>query len=283
MTDTTTPFANLRQVTIPFEGLRANAYEGGEGRALLIVHGSGPGASSIGNWRLVLDDLAERYHVLAIDLIGFGLSDRKPEPPYFDFDLWVRQIVAALDHLGGTEIGIIGHSLAGALVLKAASLDSRIGGVLTTGTMGAPMPVNPALDYVWRCPASREEMRRAAQALIADHGLITDAYLDFRMQVIGSKEYQRYFNAMFDQPFETYIEAAVLDDETLARITVPVLMLHGTKDEPIPAETGSIALQPKLPRADVLLLCNCSHSVAMERRGSFLNAVFGHFEARRSV
>ncbi|HUT48123.1 MAG TPA: alpha/beta hydrolase [Alphaproteobacteria bacterium] len=257
-----------------------NAYEGGDGRALLMVHGSGPGASSIGNWQLVLDDLAARYHVLAIDLIGFGLSDRKPEPPYFDFDLWIRQIGTALDYLGATDIGLVGHSLAGALVLKAASLDSRVSGVLTTGTMGALMPVNPALNYVWRCPTSREEMRRAAQALIADHSLITDAYLDFRMQVVGSKEYQRYFNEMFDQPFETYIAAAVLDDETLARISAPVLMLHGTEDDPIPAETGSIALQPKLPKADVLLLHNCSHSVAMERRAAFLNAVFGHFEGR---
>jgi 2-hydroxymuconate-semialdehyde hydrolase len=275
--DAASPFAKLRARSIPFEGLRMNAYEGGDGRALLFVHGSGPGASSIGNWRLVLDDLATRFRILAIDLIGFGLSDRKPEPPYFDFDLWGRQIAAALDHLAAADVGLIGHSLAGALVLKAASLDRRVGAVLTTGTMGAPMPVNPALDYVWRCPASREEMRRAAQALIADHSLITDAYLDFRMQVIGSPEYQRYFNEMFDQPFETYIEAAVLDDETLARITVPVLLLHGTEDDPIPAETGSIALQPRLPRADVLLLHNCSHSVAMERRETFIKAVLGHF------
>lgn len=277
MTDATTPFARLRRVSIPFEGLRMNGYEGGRGRALLVVHGSGPGASSIGNWRPVLDDLTERYRVLAIDLIGFGLSDRKAEPPCFDFDLWVRQIRTALDHLGESDIGLIGHSLAGALVLETAAHDRRVGGVLTTGTMGAPMPVNPALGYVWRCPGSRAEMRIAAQALIADHRLITDDYLDFRMQVIGSEDYRRYFNAMFDRPFETYIDAAVLDEDTLAGITAPVLMLHGTEDEPIPAENGSLALQPKLPRADVLLLHGCGHSVAMERRETFLNAVFGHF------
>ena len=226
----------------------------------------------------MLDDLAERYHVLAIDLIGFGLSDRKPEPPYFDFDLWIRQIGTALDYLGDTNFGLVGHSLAGALALKAASLDPRVTAVLTTSTMGAPMPVNSALRrYVWRCPTSREEMRQAAQALIADHSLITDAYLDFRMEVVGSKDYQHYFNAMFDQPIESYIQAAVLDDATLAGISAPVLMLHGINDAPIPAETGSIALQPKLPLADVFLLHNCSHSIAMDRRDTFLNAVFGHF------
>lgn len=277
MTDGTTPFAKLRRISFPFEGLNANGYEGGEGRAVLVVHGSGPGASSIGNWRLVLDDLAERYRVLAIDLIGFGLSDRKTSTPYFDFDLWVRQIAAAIDYLGERAVGLIGHSLAGALALKVASLDSRVDAVLTTGTIGAPIPVNPALEHVWRCPSSREEMRMAAKSLIADHSLITDAYLDFRMQVIESEEYQRYFNAMFDQPFEAYIAAATLEDEVLARVSAPVLMLHGIQDDPVPAETGSIALQPKLPRADVLLLHDCSHSVAMDRREAFLSAVFGHF------
>lgn len=278
MTDTSTPFAGLRRISFLLDGLTVNGYEGGEGPALLLVHGSGPGASSIGNWRLVLDNLAERYRVLAIDLIGFGLSDRKTTKPYFDFDLWIRQIRGAIDYMGERSLGLIGHSLAGALVLKVASLDDRVDAVLTTGTMGASMRANQALDHVWRCPASREEMRTAAKSLIADHRLITEAYLDFRMEVIGSEDYQRYFNAMFDQPFETYIEAATLGAETLAGITVPVLMLHGTKDGPIPAETGSVALQSKLPRADVLLLHGCSHSVAMDRREMFVTAVFGHFK-----
>ena len=272
------PFTRVRQIELSFRGLSVNAYEGGAGRPLLLVHGSGPGASSIGNWRIVLDALAESYRVLAIDLIGFGGSDRKPAPPYFDFALWVDQIGAALDYLDAPDMGVIGHSLAGALVLAAAARDRRVGAVMTTGTMGAPMPVNPALDHVWRCPASREEMRVAARSLVHDPSVITDAYLDFRMDVIGSAEYRSYFNAMFEGPFERYIAAAVLDEATLRAIAAPVLMLHGRDDRPIPAETGSIALLPKLPRADLLLLHGCGHSIAMERRAAFLssaNAFFG--------
>ena len=41
-----------------FNGLRVAYWEGGSGEPLLLIHGSGPGASTLGNWRLVLDELA---------------------------------------------------------------------------------------------------------------------------------------------------------------------------------------------------------------------------------
>lgn len=271
------PFTRLEQVSFSFKGLKVNGYTGGSGKPVLVVHGSGPGASAIGNWRLVLDSLAAQHRVLAIDLIGFGQSDRKPQMPYFDFELWVEQIRAALDYMDAPAVGLIGHSLAGALVLKAAAIDSRVSAVLTTGTMGAPMAVNAALSYVWRCPTSREEMRVAAKSLMADSSLITESYLDFRMQVIGSTEYQIYFNSMFSENYDRYIQAATLSDETLAEVKVPVLMLHGRNDLPIPAETGSIALLEKLPSADLYLLNNCGHSISMERTKAFMAAALGHF------
>jgi 2-hydroxymuconate-semialdehyde hydrolase len=144
--------------------------------------------------------------------------------------------------------------------------------------MGAPMAVNPALDHVWRCPRSRDDMRIAAGSLIHDKSLITDAYLDFRMNVIGVDKYPDYFDTMFNEPFETYIGASVLGDQVLSDVHVPVLMVHGRNDLPIPAEATSQILQTKLPAADLLLLHNCGHSVAMERRSAFLAAVFGHFQ-----
>ena len=92
-----------------FNGLRVAYWEGGSGEPLLLIHGSGPGASTLGNWRLVLDELARDFHVIAPDLIGFGQSDRKPEAPYFDLDLWAvkpRQRWICLTAPGSTSWGI---------------------------------------------------------------------------------------------------------------------------------------------------------------------------------
>jgi hypothetical protein len=44
-------------------------------KPLVLIHGFGPGASSY-EWRKNVDALAEQFRVYALDLLGFGLSDR---------------------------------------------------------------------------------------------------------------------------------------------------------------------------------------------------------------
>lgn len=41
---------------------------------ILLLHGSGPGANAISNWQFALPFLATKYHCLAPDIAGFGLS-----------------------------------------------------------------------------------------------------------------------------------------------------------------------------------------------------------------
>jgi len=255
-----------------FEGLSVGCRIGGAGLPLLLIHGSGPGASTIGNWRLVLEDLANRYHVHAMDLVGFGESDRKPAPPYFDFELWLRQCRAMIARMPGERIGIIGHSISGALALRLAASEPRVAGVLATGTMGAPFALTEGTRLCWTYPETRADLLRAARALIADEALIDEAYVAAREAVLRQSGYGAYFNTMFGGDKQAYIDAAVIPPAELARITCPVTLLHGRADGGFPAEPLSLALARHLPQADVVLLGGCSHSIAMERPGHLLDA-----------
>ena len=38
----------------------------------MLIHGSGPGVTSYANWRLVIPALAEKFRVIAPDMVGFG-------------------------------------------------------------------------------------------------------------------------------------------------------------------------------------------------------------------
>ena len=100
----------LAERDITVEGHGVHLWEGGDGFPILMLHGSGPGAGTVGNWRLVLEPLAARYRITATDLIGFGASGRKAQEPYFDLPLWRRQAQAVLALLPGDEVGVIGHS-----------------------------------------------------------------------------------------------------------------------------------------------------------------------------
>src|SRR5690606_34550359 len=66
---------------------KVHYWEGGSGFPVLMMLGVGPGTSIVGNFGPVLEPLCEHLHVFAMDLIGFGRSDRKPDAPFFDVDL----------------------------------------------------------------------------------------------------------------------------------------------------------------------------------------------------
>jgi 2-hydroxymuconate-semialdehyde hydrolase len=262
-----------------FEGLRV-AYEvRGAGAPLLLLHGSGPGASSLGNWRTVLPALAERFTVHTVDLVGFGRSDRKSQAPYFDYPLWVRQAEAMLARIGGDgPVGIIGHSLSGAIALTLASRQRRVAAVMTTGSMGASFTPNDATHRTWRCPRNRDELRRAIEGLVHDASRIDDAYLDAREPVVFAPDYADYFDTMFGGDQQRYIDAAVLSPDVLAAIRCPVLMLHGRDDTAFPASV-SLEVSKSIADADVVLLARCSHSVAFEHPSKFVAAANAFFDA----
>lgn len=269
---------DLREEQIAFDGMSMMVYRGGAGAPLLMIHGSGPGASSIGNWRTVLPALAARYDVYAMDLIGFGKSARKPSAPFFDFGLWVRQAKALLECVPGEKVGVIGHSISGAIALTLAAASPRVAAVLTTGTMGAPFEATEATRRCWRCPTTREELVRALQGLIHDTSVIDEAYLAAREPIVFAPGYAGYFDSMFAGEPSQYICAATLDDATLAHILCPVALLHGRNDIAFPP-SSSVQIAERLPHADLTLLSDCSHSVAFERSDVFLATAQRLFDA----
>ena len=259
-----------RQFT--FETIPVHSIEGGGGMPLLLIHGSGPGASTIGNWRLILEPLAERYHVFAMDLVGFGQSGRRPAPPFFDMQLWLRQCQALLARMPGEQVYVLGHSLSGALALKLAAAEPRIAKVLTTGTMGAAFEVNEDTVRCWSFPEDRAAMAATARVLIHDHSHITDAYLDNRVKTLfADPGYKDYFQSMFSGDRQRFVTEALLSPEELSRITVPVTMLHGRDDTAFPPGI-TLQLARSLPQADVTLLAQCSHSIALEQPQKLLAA-----------
>ena len=247
-----------------FEGVPVYAITGGSGLPLLLIHGSGPGASTIGNWRLILEPLAARCHVHAMDLIGFGQSGRRPEPPYFDVDFWLRQCKALIARMPSERIGILGHSLSGALALKLAASEPRVAAVMTTGSMGAAFTVNDGTRRCWTFPRDRAALVATAETLIHDRRHITDAYIDNRVKTLfGDTEYQRYFTAMFAGDPQRFVTEAVVTEAELAQIHCPLMMMHGREDIAFPPAI-SLELAARLPQADIALLAQCSHSIALE-------------------
>src|SRR4051812_9322880 len=98
---------------ISLHGHRVSYRTGGDGPLLVLVHGI---TSSSASWEGVLPSLAERFTILAPDLLGHGQSDK----PSGDYSLGshaclVRDLMLTLGHGPGT---IVGHSLGGGVAMQ---------------------------------------------------------------------------------------------------------------------------------------------------------------------
>jgi pimeloyl-ACP methyl ester carboxylesterase len=77
-------------------------------------------------------DLAERgNHVVTVDLLGHGRSDRPPDPSLYSIQIYAEQVIALLDHLGVDEAVIGGTSLGANTTLEACQrAPERVRGML---------------------------------------------------------------------------------------------------------------------------------------------------------
>ena len=88
----------------------------GQGRPLVLVHGF---AGSIYTWHRLVPLLADRFTVYALDLPGFGLSD-KPSDYAYDMQSQGRLVLGFMDALGLKTAALAGHSMGGIVVSCSA-------------------------------------------------------------------------------------------------------------------------------------------------------------------
>src|SRR5882724_5603129 len=100
-------------------GVRLRVVEAGSGSPVILIHGLFVDHTS---WDLVMPELAETFRVVALDLPGFGASE-KPPPSRFPYgiDAFAEAIA---DLYAGLELGpaaVVGHALGGAVALTLAA------------------------------------------------------------------------------------------------------------------------------------------------------------------
>jgi 2-hydroxymuconate-semialdehyde hydrolase len=258
-------------------GHQVHYLEGGSGFPLLMLHGVGPGTSVVGNFGPVLEPLSQHFHVFAMDLIGFGGSERNRNKPYFDVELWVRQADEMVALIPPGPVGIIGHSMGGAMALKLAARNPRIVKAMTSCTVGAPYPINDALSGFWSAPADRAGLRQAMGRMVHAAESVSDDMIEDRWKLLTQEGYPDYCRELFAEPRQRLLDSAVLSDDEIGRISAQVVMLHGRNDQPCPPEQTTLVLSRKLPHADVHLLGRCGHNLPRERSAAFIEIASAFF------
>ena len=98
--------------------------EAGEDPPLILLHQT---ASSSVMWARALPYFSKRYHVVAMDTPGFGMSDHPSEQPTEGIPYYSKAVIGLPDHLGYEQANIVGfHTGASIAVDVAAHSPERV-------------------------------------------------------------------------------------------------------------------------------------------------------------
>ena len=254
--------------TIGAGGIETSYLEAGSGETVLMLHGSGPGVSALANWQHNIPTLAQRFHVLAPDIVGFGTTER-PEDIVYSLRTWTDHVWAFMDARGMEKARVIGNSLGGRIALQMATdQPDRIAKMVLMGTPGVGMTPTEGLAALRAYEPSHDAMRELLRNYFAvDPAMITDELVQIRYEAsIADGAYEAY-RAMFFDPRHAGSELGITEDEVRA-IATPTLLIHGREDKVVALQV-SVALLGLLPNADLHVFSACGHWTQIERADEF--------------
>jgi pimeloyl-ACP methyl ester carboxylesterase len=246
-------------------GIGTHYLEAGSGPALLLIHGGGAGADSWGNWKDCIPRYAPRFRVIAVDMVGFGRSD-KPNPAEFDYSQAARNahIISFIEQLALRPVNIIGNSMGGATALGVAMRRPElIRKMVLMGAAGLAVDnPDPAARQALAFDFTREGMRRLMMALAGPTYSIDEALLQYRFALASDPAAKAALAAMRGGKL-TYPE------EEIARVKVPTLVVGGKLDR-IAVLARTYRFLELLENSWGFILPHCGHWVMMEAPEQFV-------------
>lgn len=245
-----TPEAVDRFVTAG--GYRLHYVEAGTGPVVVLLHGLG---ANVRAWRSTVPALSADHRVIAIDLLGFGQSD-KPQIPYRVGTL-VDSVTAALDELQISSATVVGNSLGGwVAAMLTTTRPERVEKLVLVDAAGyGQEPGALVRDYL----RERDPGTLAlAQRMVA--GMTPEQQKAMQM-LVASMVAQR-MSRSDGFALAALAESIYRGDDLLGaevkRITAPTLVVWGRDDRIVPLHVAD-ALAQDIPGAKKVVLDGCGH------------------------
>ena len=233
----------------------------GPGQDIFLLHGF---ASSTYSWEKIAPLLqAKGYHVWALDMKGFGWSDKPDGADYSPWQL-MAEVNAWMEWMGLKKVVFVGNSLGGAIAWNMA-LDhqdkvKKLVLIDAAGFMhGTPLPVRlsglPGAAAAARLVFGRWVVEDGLEQVYFDPSRITEAQIDAYYDRLRTE------NALDALTALGHSVSGINTDQYASRIpevSVDTLIIWGRDDKWIPVEDG-FQFKKALPNAKLVLIPFCGH------------------------
>jgi 2-hydroxy-6-oxonona-2,4-dienedioate hydrolase len=215
---------------------------------LLFIHGLG---SSADRWLDIPDALSLYFHTLAIDLPGFGGSDKPLDMNYTieAFSDLVRQFIDKIriteEDQGNNKprtITLVGHSLGGYIASRIAAADNsnsldKLVLVDSSGNLEKPTPLlDQYLDAAMN--PTKEKVRKVFEQMVANPLLISDVFVQGFIDRINNPNSKFAFESSLRNSANTQIGIKNLNK--IGEKGILTLIIWGMHDKVIPTQHSQI-------------------------------------------
>ena len=243
----------------------------GTGQPLVLVHGFG---AAIGHWRKNIPAWAAAgYRVYALDLLGFGNSD-KPAIAY-SLELWQELLEDFWREQVQTPAIFIGNSIGALLsLMMAANAPTMVSGAVLLNVAGGlnhrPHELNPILGlvmagftklvsnpitgkFIFNQIRQKSRIRNTLTQVYCDRTAITDELVDILYLPSCDPGAQTVFASVLTAP------AGPSPAELLPQVNCPLLVLWGEADPWTPIKGAEIFTQREIPVIPIPHTGHCPH------------------------
>ncbi|WP_175849740.1 alpha/beta fold hydrolase [Burkholderia cepacia] len=244
------------------------------GETVVMLHGSGPGASGWANFNRNLEPLVEKgYRVILMDCPGWSKSD-----PIVctgsRSELNARALKGLLDAIDVPgPVHIIGNSMGGhSAVAFALANPSRVGKlILMGGGTGGPsqfvlMPTEgiKLLQGLYREPTI-ENLKKMMSVFVYDTSSLTDELFQARLNnMLAQKEHLENFTKSLAANPKQFPDVG----HRLSEVKAPTLIIWGRDDRFVPMDVG-LRLLWGMPNAELHIFNRCGHWAQWEHADKF--------------
>jgi pimeloyl-ACP methyl ester carboxylesterase len=245
--------------TVQVFGQKIVFYEAGAGPNVILIHGLGADASS---WMFNIAALSEKYHVLALDQIGFGQSSK----PLVDYKIgtFVDFLHEFMRVLRIPQATLVGSSLGGWIAADFAARYPQMVEKLVLVDAAGIKPTGDPRPAVDLNPATLEGTRRVLESIVYDKRWVNDQMVqqafEKRLRTSDGYTIERVLAGVFAG--HQYL------DDKLGAIHAPTLAAWGRNDELAPLSAGE-RFQKGIAGAKIVVFDQCGHIPQVEKAAEF--------------
>lgn len=253
---------------VQVDGLNLHYTEAGSGPPVLLLHGW-PTSSFL--WRNVMPGMAGTNRVIALDLPGFGQSD-KPLDRSYNFEFHRKILDGFLDALSIDQLGLVVHDLGGPVGLYwAVHNRERVTRLALLNTLVYPKPSLAVIAFVAaaRMPLLRSQLvspaglKFAMRIGIYDRENLTDEVVAGVQAPFADRDARK---ALLKTAYELNPGGFYKIANGLKAFSVPVRIIYGEKDRILPDVARTMnKVKQDLPQAEITVLPDTGHFLQEEQ------------------